>query len=116
MKTFTDLRSGDKINVVEIDTDNFTIESREARFLGFDNFLRGHIQVYDKDKSIYLTVKNGESMANKTSNISYAEMYYFSDMEKLEEFLKGLDEKVSKFKNGILEAIKDSWEREEKKT
>lgn len=112
MKTFETFKKGDKILVIEINPDLFTISSREAYFGEWD-YYKKYFTVQDKEKEVKLNISDNPTCIHKISSTLLSDVYYFSDIESLEGFLKKLDNKTVEFRNGIMEALKDSWDRRE---
>lgn len=112
MKTFETFKKGDKILVIEINPDLFTISSREVYFGEWD-YYKKYFTVQDKEKEVKLSISDNQTCIHRISSTLLSDVYYFSDIESLEGFLKKLDDKTVRFRNGIMEALKDSWDRQE---
>lgn len=120
--SFQELKNGDLIPVIEVNPDvltiiessTFTIESRTADFIELENSGKGVI-FKDKGKEVRALFSENKSVCHRVSNNLLSDIYYFSDMEHFELFIKGLDQKVDKFKDSMMEALKTMWEKIDEK-
>lgn len=106
---FNSKKKGDLIPVVEVNSDIFTIESRTADFIELEDFGRG-VRFKDKGKEVRASFSEDKSVCHRVSNVLLSDVYYFSDMEHFELFMKDLDHKVDKFKDSMKEVLKNMWE------
>ena len=106
---FNSKKKGDLIPVVEVNSDIFTIESRTADFIELEDFGRG-VRFKDKGKEVRASFSEDQSVCHRVSKNLLGDVYYFSDMEHFELFIKDLDHKVDKFKDSMKEALKNMWE------
>lgn len=112
--TFLELKEGDRVPVIEINFDDLTIKSRIAKFKKLESFEMG-VKFIDRGKEYKTSFYEGKFICYRVSNNLLNDVYYFSDMEQLELFIKDLNSKVDKFKESIQESLKTLWEENDKK-
>ena len=112
---FKSKKEWDLIHVVEVNSDIFTIESRVADFIGLEDFGRG-VRFKDEGREVRASFFEDQSVCHRVSHNLLSDIYYFSDMEHFELFIKDLDLKVDKFKDSINEVLKSMWEEIDEKS
>lgn len=109
MKTFEQLAENDIVFIIDINPSIYTISPRKGVFKGWNSLKRYFNIIDDKGEKLMLFLTEDRSCVHRISNDLLTDVYYFSDIESLELFLKKLTLRVTSFLDGIERTIKNSW-------
>jgi hypothetical protein len=122
MKTFYDLREGDKVHIIGINRENNVIFNRVATYFGAA-YEEDNNDVYDDDLEVLIyfreTSESGirvslkDHMASRKLQGTGAELMYFPDPVAAENYLKKLKDETIDFLGKIDQTYKMLWKLEE---